>query len=151
MTMASDGKLWVERVGMTEDQARRALTAAHKSLAAAGAGIDEAFEASWQPEAHEFDESWQMSKECERLYDAWWAAADAASKAAQLEDEPWTGFYMFPAEVGRERHEGAIEACAPGRCWRLSRHPIRARITIFGCQPNFNGPSNNDPCGHSPR
>jgi hypothetical protein len=113
MSNVNDGLLWYEAPGRTEDQLTAGLAAAHRSLASAAVSIEEAYAASWKPEAIEFTRE-RMSKRDQELYDAWFAALDAANEAAGLGAEHSEGGMLFPADLGVQRNAKMLATIAGG-------------------------------------
>jgi hypothetical protein len=114
MSNANDGLLWFEAPGRTEKQLSAGLAAAHRALVGAGVTIEEAYRASWKPEAIRFSRK-RMSKRDWALFEAWKAALMAANEASGLGPErPDEGGLLFPAALGIERNADMLARLADG-------------------------------------
>lgn len=114
MATGNDGVLWFERPGLTEEQVRRALAAAHRSLAMARVDIEEAYAATWKPEAIEGTGE-RMTERDYELSDAWFSAAGAALDAAGCTYDASDPLPLFPAELGQARHDDSVADLVSGR------------------------------------
>ena len=114
MTIGVDEVLWVEMPGLSSDQVKRALAAAHASLKEAGVDPEEAYEASWKPELIEFDSKARMTKRELALLRNWYEAIDAAQAATGV-GRGDAYLQLFPASVGAPRRSSSLEALATGR------------------------------------
>ena len=114
MSNANDGLLWFEAPERTEAQLTDGLAAAHRVLRDAEAGIEEAYRASWQPEALA-GTGRRLSAREQELYDLWWEASDEALKAAGIDSDGIVPACLFPADLGKERNATAHADLGSGR------------------------------------
>jgi hypothetical protein len=127
MANINDGLLWFEAPQGTEAQLRTGLAAAHGVLIDAGAEIEDAYRASWQPEALQ-GTGRRMSQNDKRLHDTWWAATAATIQASGAIDGS-----LFPAELGKERNRKALADLASGRVLEVIPAPDRG--PYFAAEP----------------
>jgi hypothetical protein len=113
MSNANDGLLWFEAPERTEKQLVAGLAAAHRVLFSAGVWIEEAYAASWRPEAIQFSRK-RMSMRDWELFNAWMAAQQAANEAAGLDPDSYEGRLLFPAGLGIERNAEMLARLARG-------------------------------------
>ena len=134
MTIGTDNILWVEMPGLTEEQVRRALRAAHRSLAQSGFTIDEAYECSWKPELAGYDRKVRMSNRDWAGLRAWSAAIEAAAVGAGLSRESAERLQLFPADVGRPRRDNALRDLVSGRVLEVIPPPDPGPVFSFTSQ-----------------